>query len=206
MSYLSIAKPRLDSFAQAGMVGTFVQELERRGDPPPLVPASEDPWQVPLSQRISSLSLPELCGGTIVDEDAGKAVKSGLLLWNDDLETSHTISQAIQTETGSYWHGIMHRREPDYGNSKYWFHKVGEHDTFEDLKSCAVQAARHFGLSDLETSFASSYEWNPISFIDLCEESADNDPESDLIQCLRLVQLEEIRLLLAWSLAKATGK
>ena len=52
---------------------------------------------------------------------------SALWLYVDDLDRSHAISQGIQGSTGSFWHGIMHRREGDFSNSHYWFDKVGEH-------------------------------------------------------------------------------
>src|SRR6185295_10328040 len=40
---------------------------------------------------------------------------AGLLLRYDFLDESHHISQELETPGGSYWHGIMHRREPDFG-------------------------------------------------------------------------------------------
>ena len=52
---------------------------------------------------------------------------SALWLYVDDLDRSHRISQGIETPTGSYWHGIMHRREGDFSNSHYWFNRVGKH-------------------------------------------------------------------------------
>jgi hypothetical protein len=55
------------------------------------------------------------------------ALQSALWLYVDELDRSHTISQGIDDATGSFWHGIMHRREGDFSNSHYWFRKVGEH-------------------------------------------------------------------------------
>ena len=63
----------------------------------------------------------------VVDRSMAEACRSGLWLYHDYLDTSHTISQSISTPTGSYWHGIMHRREPDFSNAKYWFRRVGRH-------------------------------------------------------------------------------
>lgn len=58
---------------------------------------------------------------------------SGLWLLAGDLDRSHTISQDLGSAEGSFWHGIMHRREGDFGNSKYWFRKVGSHPVIEQL-------------------------------------------------------------------------
>lgn len=57
---------------------------------------------------------------------------AGLWLYVDDLERSHTVSQGIEDETGSYWHGIMHRREGDFGNSRYWHRKAAGHPLLKD--------------------------------------------------------------------------
>jgi hypothetical protein len=54
-------------------------------------------------------------------------VLAGLWLYVDDIERAHTISQGIETPTGSYLHGIVHRREGDFSNAKYWFRRVGNH-------------------------------------------------------------------------------
>lgn len=55
------------------------------------------------------------------------ALGAGLWLYVDDLERSHGLCQAIKDSTGSFWHGIMHRREGDFSNSHYWFRNTGEH-------------------------------------------------------------------------------
>ncbi|HEX3725872.1 MAG TPA: hypothetical protein VHV08_06500, partial [Pirellulales bacterium] len=66
---------------------------------------------------------------------------AGLWLRHDFLDESHAISQEIETSGGSYWHGIMHRREGDFANSQYWFRRVGHHPIFPDLCSAASQLA-----------------------------------------------------------------
>jgi hypothetical protein len=59
---------------------------------------------------------------------------AGLWLYIDDLDRSHRISQSIDDPTGSFWHGIMHRREGDFGNSHYWLRRVGEHPAFTKIE------------------------------------------------------------------------
>lgn len=80
-----------------------------------------------------------------------KCIRSALYLRFNFLDESHTISQGIQTAEGSYWHAIMHRREPDYGNAKYWYRKVGNHPVLAVLTG-----------------------GDPFRFVDFCE-SAEND-------------------------------
>src|SRR5437868_2895832 len=52
----------------------------------------------------------------IRDQDMANGCLAGLWLYHDYLDESHRISQEIETQTGSYWHGLMHRREPDFSN------------------------------------------------------------------------------------------
>ena len=52
---------------------------------------------------------------------------SGMFLYFSCLDEAHRIAQDISAPEGSYWHAIMHRQEPDPGNSAYWFRSVGRH-------------------------------------------------------------------------------
>jgi len=65
---------------------------------------------------------------------------AGLWLRHGFYDESHVISQDIETPTGGFWHAIVHRREPDYGNARYWFRRVGSHPIFPDLNNAAIAA------------------------------------------------------------------
>ena len=68
------------------------------------------------------------CVEAIVGHDAiTPALEAGLWLYVDELGRSHRVSQSIDDTTGSFWHGIMHRREGDFSNSHHWFRKAGDH-------------------------------------------------------------------------------
>ncbi len=64
---------------------------------------------------------------------------AGLWLLAGDLERSHALSQKIETIDGSYWHGIMHRREGDYFNAKYWMRRTAGHPVTDELQRRATE-------------------------------------------------------------------
>ncbi|NUM54419.1 MAG: hypothetical protein HUU46_12295 [Candidatus Hydrogenedentes bacterium] len=84
---------------------------------------------------------------------------AGLWLYVDELDRSHKISQGIDDATGSFWHGIMHRREGDFGNSHYWFHRVGKHPAMARIEGYDP----HEFIDDVESQHAKS----PARLIDL---------------------------------------
>jgi hypothetical protein len=100
------------------------------------------------------------------DRAMGACCLAGLWLRHNFLDESHQVSQQVETTTGSYWHGLMHRREPDYGNAAYWFRRVGQHPIFEPLRqNAAVLPATTSKAAFLQTQC----QWDPFRFIELCE-------------------------------------
>ncbi len=89
------------------------------------------------------------------DMSMARACLAGLWLLHDFLHESHEISQEISTTTGSYWHAILHRREPDADNARYWFRKIGEHAVVSRLRQAAASAGYRFST--------------PMDFVALCE-------------------------------------
>jgi hypothetical protein len=141
------------------------------------------------------------------DHRSKRCVESGLLLLWDFLDESHEISQTMEGKgsprTADYWHGIMHRREPDAGNASYWFRRVGPHPAFDHLGSQLLA-----WMSELKTSLEmlqlaesrmlKRKSLDPFALIELSTAALRN-PGSVADQTLRTVQYLEILNLLVWS-------
>ncbi len=53
-----------------------------------------------------------------------ECLHAGLWVLADDLNQAHRICQEIATPHGAAWHAIVHRREGDFWNSKYWWRRA----------------------------------------------------------------------------------
>lgn len=69
----------------------------------------------------------------VVDSQAATALAAGLYLHFDFWHESHELAQTLDTPEGAYWHAILHRREPDPGNAKYWFRELGRHPVADQM-------------------------------------------------------------------------
>jgi hypothetical protein len=139
----------------------------------------------------------------VIDKSMAQAVLAGLWLYHDFLDESHRISQNIPGSTGSYWHGLMHRREPDSWNSKYWFERVGPHPIFPMLCECARELAET-APPLVETDFLRQQtQWNPFLFVDLCESAREGRIPSEAL--CREIQMIEWRLLFDFCYRHAVG-
>jgi len=163
----------------------------------PAHPARDFGW---ICDAVEQLDVTNLVPAVQSESDVA-ALKAGLLQVNDFLDASHEFSQSVQGggvhSAGDYWHAIMHRREPDYSNAKYWFRRVGRHPIFPELAEYA------------ETLFQSSPEirsrwgdrligggeYDPFAFVDLCQSAAGSNSD-DLTTFARQLQWWEMLLLL----------
>jgi hypothetical protein len=135
--------------------------------PTALGPGAPDEAQRPLLAALTVESA--FAGSQIVDRDAARCCLSALWLWHDFLDESHAISQEIETVDGSYWHAIMHRREPDYGNAKYWFRRVPQHKIYAPLAIAARDRAMRSQLDTAAEFLVKQIAWDAFRFVDLCE-------------------------------------
>ncbi|MBB16745.1 hypothetical protein CMK22_15855 [Candidatus Poribacteria bacterium] len=182
------------------IVKEIITELESRDSFPPLSPTKE--WSSTLTTRLENYSLGELFDGfAVTDSEFGNCVRSGLLLWNDALDSSHEIVQNIGTKTGNYWHAIMHRRESDYSNAKYWFGRVGKHPIYFQLLCYAQELSQTEQLEEYTKILESNDEWNPAQFVDWCQAATNSEDNKKTF--LEQIQLKELQLLIDFSCKNA---
>jgi hypothetical protein len=137
------------------------------------------------SERAFSLLKAASAAAIFSGARAPEAALAGLYLYFSCLDEAHTIAQGLSTAEGGFWHAIMHRQEPDAGNSAYWFRRVGAHPVFPALRDCAAELGLDFGP-----------RWDPFRFIDYCER-ARREPGSPAEELARKVQRAEWQLLFA---------
>lgn len=115
---------------------------------------------------------------------------AGLWLYFSCIEEAHELAQGDSSAEGSFWHGILHRQEPDAGNAAYWFRRVGEHPVFTPIaKEAAEIVSRH-----PDAEFRTGARWDPYGFILLCER-ARKQPNSPSETVALEIQRAEWQLL-----------
>lgn len=194
--------------------------LVRRWHPDPPAATVAGPADV-LQLPAIGPGKPIIAPGTIraaLDQHAGLAtlpiidrrcVEAGILLVCDQLEQSHVVSQALEGKgrprTADYWHGLMHRREPDLGNAAYWFRQVSSHPAWQSLQDNLTDWLGHYGLTEFERQLATSVlttegQWEPAAMIALCRIGLQK-PGGPEDRAARVLQFLEMLNLLDYSLA-----
>ena len=187
-----------------------LKQLLATSEPPELGPTPRPNVQ---SAATLNAKLDSLCREANFPIQPQQLIRALLLLWHDHLDAAHALAQEIENPDGSCVHAIMHRREPDPANAKYWWRRVGAHPAFPEIArrveellvgSRRREAAAPVGTGKVRllTSSATNADfakrlvpagkWDPSAFVDLCAEA---QAESD-IQALREIQRIESEVLL----------
>lgn len=117
------------------------------------------------------------------------AMLAGLWLWRDALHECHEIVQDLIGPTGSFWHAIMHRREGDFSNAKYWYARCADHRAMRLISAMALDTVGR-EASDEQLLRAIAGEYNPEAFVDLVEELADAPFDPRCRAAVRIQQIE----------------
>jgi hypothetical protein len=147
------------------------------------------PSPAPAHQLLEGIKPEQLIIGSALSPTAPNAMLAGLWLWHDGLEESHRISQSMNDAIGSFWHAIMHRREGDFSNSKYWYAKTSGHPLFETLAREAGDAINHLP-ADKRLLRIVAIGWNANALVDLVESVHENPKDPAYKAAVELQRLE----------------
>jgi hypothetical protein len=145
----------------------------------------------PDAERLLGKVRPEqLLDSPVVRPSEAEALLAGLWLWHDALDRSHTISQSIETETGSFWHAILHRREGDFFNAKYWYARCRNHPALARIPKRAEAEVEHKPDLLAFDRVLRGGSWDGSAFVDLVEDvhRDENDPRRSAV--VRLQRIE----------------
>jgi hypothetical protein len=155
-----------------------------------LLPLLPEPGTSAQTRKLFSGVTPEkLFAVPIRDSDSANAVLAGLWLGHDALEESHHLSQAIDTTTGSFWHAIMHRREGDFSNAKYWYGRCGRHPALKAIAKLAAGLRSEAGVAQSRIRLDSE-EWDGPALVDLVKSVRRQPADAGTDFAKKLQQIE----------------
>jgi hypothetical protein len=149
------------------------------------------PKQTPAAAiaAVGKIAPAELFAGPVKSADDAAAALSGIWLLHDALHESHEISQSLLGSTGSFWHAIMHRREGDFSNAKYWFDRCDGHPVMRQIGSEAAQAVGNLA-DDRRVSHVLREGWDARAFVDLVQSVHNKPNDSAYAAAVSLQRLE----------------
>ena len=163
----------------------------------------KEPGTPEVAALLKQLAPEQLFTRPLRSTDHGRAVLAGLWLYHDFLDASHAISQELHDPDGSFWHAIMHRREGDFSNAKYWYARCRHHPTFGAIaaegRSAIAGLAQGSHLEQLVND-----QWDPDGFVDVVE-AVHRKPHDPLYGAAVALQRAEWRVLLGHCARAAVG-
>lgn len=123
-------------------------------------------------------------------------ILAALWLLEGDLEQSHRFSQRWETLNGSYWHAIMHRREGDWGNSKYWYRRASKNPLISSFKQTILA---HHAYRAVMPELVRPVEVNDFleAWVDVNQQAVQPNASERLVNATRDLAWVEWQLLLA---------
>ncbi len=168
------------------MIPSRVEDLFATANPPVLGPQRRaDSWD----RRDAAAQTDAFCESASIDGPRAEILRALVLLWHDHLDDAHAIVQDLSGADAAFVHGIMHRREPDFSNARYWFHRVGNHPALGAIaEAAAPMLARHAAIPD---RLIRDGAWDPFAFIDAVAVGSRQPETSPEVGLLRELQRAE---------------
>jgi hypothetical protein len=139
--------------------------------------------------NLSALTERTLLVSPAKDTAAADCAIAALWIWHDYLDQPHEIVQRVHNAIGSYWHGVIHRRERDFSNARYWFVRAEELPISNTIALRADDLLRSLP-ADKSLFRLTATGWNPSAFVDLVAAVADQPQDPRHALAVSIQQIE----------------
>ena len=136
-----------------------------------------------------------------LSSDGALRLRAATLLYHDHHDPAHDIVQDLSDADGALIHAILHRREPDYWNAKYWFRRVDMHPVYLSLGRRLRDRPVAEGQEALARRLTLPGAFDPFAFVDACEQEERSVDSAPVVLWLRSIQHSEFEELVAHLLA-----
>lgn len=122
---------------------------------------------------------------------AALRLRATALLYHDHHDPAHDIVQDLTDRDAALIHAILHRREPDYWNAKYWFRRVDLHPAHLALARRLEALSPAPADRELVRQLTLPGAFDPFAFVDECEAVERRAEQDSRVLWLRRVQQAE---------------
>lgn len=156
-------------------------------EPPELGPG---PRPSVLPRRDLDARLDALFQSQQVHPAAALRLRATALLYHDHHDPAHDIVQDLTDADSALIHAILHRREPDYWNARYWFRRFDAHPVYLALGR-RLPSLVTAGQEELARQLTLPGMFDPFAFVDECEAVERKPADDPKVIWLRRVQHAE---------------
>lgn len=145
-----------------------------------------------LDVKVIDEELQRLWKGGILPAWSEKQVKCLLLLWHDYLEPAHQLAQDERTPEFNYFHAIIHRREGDFFNSRFWLRQVDDrHIALLNVAREVKQFLSEKGEIQLLEEVVKDDGWDSLEFLEEVMKASKLERTSPQVKLLTQIQTIE---------------
>jgi len=121
-----------------------------------------------------------------------KQVKCFFLLWYDYLEPAHQLAQDERTPEFNYFHAIVHRREGDFFNSRFWLRQIdNRHIAMIDIAKEVRTFLNEKGELQLLDEIVKDDGWLSLEFLEEVMKASKLERTSPQVKLLTQIQTIE---------------
>lgn len=135
-----------------------------------------------------------------VSPEVFRLLKAIALLYHDQHDQAHDLVQDGSDADTALIHAILHRREPDFWNAKYWFRRVPDHPIYRDMTPHLERLATDDLSRGMVSELTMTGSVDPFRLVDVIESASHARTGGPEAKFLRQVQQSEFEALVAYVL------